>query len=264
MLLMTMDDQNRKTSSSLSTTETSLAIVEKIRAHNGIRLRNLTEELDLSKSTVHAHLSTLRNNRYIVKEGEFYHLGLKFFELGEYVISRKDIYEIAEQEVNALNNRVDQIADFSVEEHGRVLSLYSELYNTQSSFLSDRRTFYMHNTASGKAILAGFSKSKVEKVIDRWGLPSETEHSISTPDELYMELEETQERGYAINDEEVVTGLFSVAKPVMYTDGRVCGAVSLDSPKYRINKDSIDEFASQLDQTVQNIEQKLDDGSYSI
>ncbi|WP_433630958.1 IclR family transcriptional regulator [Halomicrococcus sp. NG-SE-24] len=259
-----MGKQNKKTSSSISTTETSLAIVEIIRSHDGIRLRQITEELDLSKSTVHAHLTTLRNKRYVVKEGEFYHLGLKFFELGEYVISRKDIYEIAEQEISNLNDRTDRIADFSVEEHGRVISLYSELYNAESTFLSDRRTFYMHNTASGKAILAEFPQPQVEKIIDRWGLPCETKHSISTRDELVAELKETRERGYAINDEEAVTGLYSVAKPVLHPDGRVCGAVSLDSPKYRVNKESIDDFTSQLGQTVQNIEQKLTNCPTSI
>ncbi|WP_266082687.1 IclR family transcriptional regulator [Haladaptatus caseinilyticus] len=252
-----MVNHNGKSTSSVSTTETSFTIIDTIRAHDGIRLRQLTDELELSKSTIHAHLTTLRDARYVVKEGEFYHLGLKFFEMGEYVISRKKIYGIAEDEINALNDRTDRIADFSVEEHGRVVSLYSELYDTQSSLLSDRRTFYMHNTASGKAILAEFTRSHVKKIIEQWGLPRETEHSISTLDELLTELEETRERGYAVNDEEVVTGLYSVARPVHYPDGRVCGAISLDSPKYRINKSTLDNIVSHLDQTVQSVERNL-------
>lgn len=257
MLPLSMTNQNGTSSSSVSTTETSLAIIDTIRTHNGIRLRQLAEELELSKSTIHAHLTTLRDARYVVKEGEFYHLGLKFFEMGEYVISRKKIYGIAEDEIDALTDRTDRIADFSVEEHGRVVSLYSELYDTQSSLLSDRRTFYMHNTASGKAILAEFTRSHVKTIIEQWGLPRETKHSISTLDKLFTELEEIRERGYAVNDEEVVTGLYSVAKPVHYPDGRVCGAISLDSPKYRINKDTLDDIVSHLDQTVQSIERNL-------
>jgi IclR family transcriptional regulator, acetate operon repressor len=259
-----MGNRSGTSSSSVSTTETSLTIIEAIRTHDGIRLRGLTEELGLSKSTVHAHLTTLRNERYVVKEGEFYHLGLKFFELGEYVISRKDVYEIAENEISALDDRTERIPDFSVEEHGRVVSLYSELYDTQSSFLSDRRTFYMHNTASGKAILAEFARHRVERILEQWGLPRETEHSLSTPDELFTELEETRERGYAVNDEEAVSGLYSVAKPVHYPDGRVCGAVSLDSPKYRVNEESIEEFVSQLERTVRNVERELRERSPSL
>lgn len=254
---MDMVTRNGMSASTVSTTETSLAVIETIRTHDGIRLRQLAEELDLSKSTVHAHLTTLRDTRYVVKEGEFYHLGLKFFELGEYVISRKEIYDIAEEEITALNDRTNRIADFSVEEHGRVVSLFSELYDSQSTFLSDRRTFYMHNTASGKAILAEIGDSRVERITDQWGLPRETDHSISTADELLAELENTRERGYAVNDEEVVSGLYSVAKPVYQPHGRVCGAVSLDCPKYRVTNDTIDDFVSHLDRTDQNIERTL-------
>ncbi|MFH5800659.1 hypothetical protein [Haladaptatus sp. CMAA 1911] len=68
--------------------------------------------------------------------------------MGEYVISRKDVCEIAENEIAALDDRTDRIPDFSVEEHGRGVSPYSEMYDTQSSFLGDRQAFYMHDTAS--------------------------------------------------------------------------------------------------------------------
>jgi IclR family acetate operon transcriptional repressor len=244
----------------VSTTETSLSIIEVIRANDGARTRELTEELDLAKSTVHAHLQTLQKSRYVTKEGEQYHLGFKFFELGEYVTTRKELYKQAEEQITKLQDNTGYVTDFSVEEHGRVISLYSDLYHTQSSFLSDRRTVYMHNTAAGKAILAELSDSRIQAVLDRWGLPQETERAITTPDELWSELETTRERGYAVNDEESISGLYSIAMPVLHSSGHVYGAISLDCPKYRVNGREIEDMVTELGRTVDDLEQELEDG----
>ncbi|WP_137285652.1 IclR family transcriptional regulator [Halorussus salinisoli] len=242
----------------LSTTETSLAILDAIRANDGARPSQLTEELDLAKSTVHTHLKTLQNARYVTKEGSQYHLGLKFFEFGEYVISRKAAYDIAERHTNALTDRIDYVADFSVEEHGRVISLYSDLYNSQQAFFGDRRTFYMHNTAAGKAILAEVDQAKVHRIVEQWGLPNETEKGLSTPEALVTELEQIQERGYAINDEETIRGLYSIGIAILYPNNDVCGAISIDIPKYRVNDKLVTELVEELQKTVADFEEDLE------
>lgn len=253
-----MEDGNTRKTSPISTTETSLEIIDAIWRLDGARLPQLTDQLDLAKSTIHSHLVTLQNARYVTKEGGTYHLGLKLFELGEYVISRKESHELAEEMIVELSNRVDYVTDFSVEEHGRVVSLYSELYNTESSFLSDRRTFYMHNTAAGKALLASFDESKVHRIIEQWGLERETEVSISTPEELFDELEEIQDRGYAINDEESLEGLYSIAMVVSYPNGDACGAISVDIPRYRVDDTIVETTVAELEETVTEFENALE------
>jgi DNA-binding IclR family transcriptional regulator len=62
---------------------TSLEIIEAIRDLDGARLTQLVNELSLPKSTVHKHLMTLLDNGFLVREGNTYHLGLKFLNLGE-------------------------------------------------------------------------------------------------------------------------------------------------------------------------------------
>lgn len=252
-----MDDGSKRTTP-LSTTETSLKIIDAIWTLDGARLSRLTDELDLAKSTVHSHLTTLQNARYVTKEGETYHLGLKFFELGEYVISRKESYDVAEEMIVDLSDRVEYVTDFSVEEHGRVVSLYSDLYNTDPSFLGNRRTFYMHNTAAGKALLASFDESKVRRILEQWGLERETEVSISTPEELFDELEQIQDQGYAINDEESLEGLYSIAMVVSYSNGDACGAISVDIPRYRVDDTIVENTVAELEKTVDEFETVLE------
>src|SRR6056297_3296879 len=66
-------------------TKTSLEVMETLRELDGARVTELAEALDLSPSTVHAHLSTLVSADYVVKSGDIYHLSLQFLGLADYV-----------------------------------------------------------------------------------------------------------------------------------------------------------------------------------
>lgn len=242
----------------LSTTRTSLDVLEVIKELDGARAADLAEELHLARSTVHKHLATLADAQFIVKDGSRYHLGLKFFEYGEHAVNRRDSYRFAEQKTNELEERTGRTVDFSVEEHGRLVSLYSELYSERGSeFSSDRRRFYMHNTAGGRAILAQYSRERVDEILNRWGMPAETEHTIAERDVLYDELEAVREQGYARNVEEAVEGLFSMAKPVRGPNGRVFGAISVDSPTYRTEQQLVNVILDELEVVVSELESEL-------
>lgn len=244
----------------LKTTWLSLSVVEALYRLDGARLSELTEEFGVSKSTLHQHLTTLRRARFVVKEGDVYHLGLRLFEFGEHSVTRKAEYRIAEGIVDGLAEKLDEVPDFSVEEHGLLVSLYSDLYNThRSNPNNERRTFYMHNTATGKAILSELSERSVDAIVERWGLPRATENTrTTTREELDAELAQIRERGYAVNDEEALEGLFSVAVPVCYPNGEVCGALSLDAPTYRIERAASERLVEHLEAAAAEFESELE------
>lgn len=224
--------QNGTENQVLQTTEISLTILETIHNSGGATLTELADQLGIATSTAHNHLNTLYQNGYLVKEGNEYHLALRFFELGQSVVNRKKEYQIAKEKIIDLTQRTDAIADFSVEEHGRIVSLFSDLHYENESAFFRGRGFHMHCSAAGKAILCEFSKSRIRDVIEEWGLPRRTENTIVEERELFRELERTRERGYAINNEEQRLGLLSIGVAVTYPDDSVFGAISIDLPTY--------------------------------
>ena len=243
----------------IQTTQTSLRVIESIYRNEGARLAELVDELGLAKSTVYAHLQTLRDMRYVVREGNVYHLGLKFTELGESAMNRrKGLYDDARAYTDELSQETDGVADFSVEEHGRLISLFSDLYHRRETVgLNGQRTFYMHNTAAGKAILAALDYQRVRAIVSRWGLPAETENTITGRAELFDELRTTRRRGYAVNDNEAVRGLYSVSKAVRFPDGSVWGAFSIDVPSYRVSDELVHSLAESLDAAVDRFESDI-------
>src|SRR5699024_1259623 len=152
------------------------------------------------------------------KEGERYKLGMKFLHVGQSARSRNKLYKIAGRKVHELVVSTGDGVDFSVPEHGRVMTLYNEVEHPNDPIFELGKPFYMHNSAAGKAVLAEFSENCISGILDQWGLPKTTEHTITDREELFRTLEKIRDRGFAYNDEEFREGVRGVGKVVQNPD----------------------------------------------
>jgi DNA-binding IclR family transcriptional regulator len=94
----------------------------------------------------------------------------------------------------------------------------------------------LHSSAGGKAMLAYMPREEVEEILDRWGLEAETEHTITTEEELFEELDRIREQGYATNEEESINGLWSLGVPVVANE-EVVGSFSVSGPRHRMDSE---------------------------
>ena len=70
-----------------------------------------------------------------------------------------------------------------------------------------------HCTGVGKALLSVLPDDQVRAILARTGMPAQTEHTITSPEELVAELAVIRARGYAIDDAEQEAGVRCVAVP---------------------------------------------------
>lgn len=237
------------------TTAMSLRIVDAIEELDGATLSEIADYMDLSSSTLYTHLNTLEGFGYVTEAGGEYHLGMKLFHFGEIARYRDERYRLAKEKAFELADVTNEEVNFAVEENGRSIILFDETNNPASEGYQVGRYFYMHNSASGKAMLAEFDEDRREAVLDRWGLPRETENTIVDREELRTELERTRERGYAVNDQEALEGLRSVAVSVDDPNGGVFGSLDVSGPPYRLPAD--EELADLLQDAVDELEASI-------
>lgn len=248
---MAPDDATR-----VRTTEQSLRIVDRVQSTNGATLAELVEHFGLAKSTVHRHLTTLRDHGYLVKEGEQYHIGLKFYNRGEHARTRTQSYQLAAEVVQEIADAVNEEVDFLVANDGRAITVY-ESYHPGNNYNEDvlhpvesarhAGTYYhMHCIAGGKALLAEFSDDEVARIVDRWGLPGRTENTITSRVALFEELDRVREQGFSLSDEEWANGLRAVGRRVLCPDGRVLGSIAVSAPTYRMSGDVFTEQVPEL------------------
>ena len=76
-------------------------------------------------------------------------------------------------------------------------------------------------------------------------------------DELKKELEKVREQGFAVDDEELVSGLRCVAAPVFDKTGEVPYAISVSGPTMRLTKERVDEVQEELKNICHELSRQL-------
>lgn len=214
--------------------QNSLDIIETLRERSEAGVTELASELDLSKGTVHSHLTTLLENEYVVRDDDTYRLSLKVLELSQSVKDELKEYDVVTQELDDLAEESGELAQFATTEHGKAVYLYKARgENAVQTASSPGKREYLHCISLGKAMLAYMSEDRVDEILAQYGLPEYTEHTITTRGELMEELEAIRDRGYAFDEEERIEGIRCVAAPVR-ANGDIFGAVSISGPSTRM------------------------------
>lgn len=225
-----------KPARSIDSVETTLAIVEYLRENGPSRISDIATGVDRSVSTAHVHLQTLRKHDYVVQEDERYALGLGFLRDGGQRRQRLNVYRAGKQEVTKLADETQEASHLAVEQDGRRVILYkTEIGDAVYDNTPTGEFTNMHWTATGKAILAHHSESRIREIIDEHGLPRGTDRTITDPAELLDHLDVITDRGYAIEREERRSGVVAVGVPVFDTTTQdVVAALSVSGPRQRI------------------------------
>jgi IclR family acetate operon transcriptional repressor len=107
----------------------------------------------------------------------------------------------------------------------------------------------IHTSAMGKCLLAFVPPVPGADVDVLSGLPRLarfTDRTITRRDRLAAELEQTRERGWALNDEERNAGVRAVAAPVLDAAGAATAAVAVQGPAMRLPDDRLPTVAREI------------------
>lgn len=245
----------------VKTAETTFGIVETILDREGARFAELQSELGMPKSTLYDHLQTLETLGYLIKRGNRYHVSSRFLEMGETVQRQRRIYRAAAEEVTALATATGEHASLMVEEDGEGVLLdvkKGEDAVDINAYPGRRLPLTPH--APGKAILAHSPAEYVDAIVDERGLPGYTEQTITEPDAFREELDRVRDRGYAIDDQELIEGVKALSVPVQ-TGGRTWGAITIGGPTNRMRVERIEnELLDALTESANVVELNLEVG----
>lgn len=233
---------------------TTFDILQTLRRLDGAGVTELSNELDLPKSSVYNYLSTLEQEEYVVKEDGTYHLGLRFLDLGRYVRERDDLYETARPEMESIAEGTDELVNLLVEEHGQgvyVCRVRGDQAVNVAAGTGHRVA--LHNTGLGKAVLAYLPEDRVDEILDNHGMSADTEHSITDRGELKDELAEIRDRGVAFDREERIGGLCCAAVPILDLEDRPIGALSVAGPTSRMKGERLESELPELLKSAANV-----------
>ena len=103
-------------------------------------------------------------------------------------------------------------------------------------------------SATGKALLAFLPRPELGRLLDRIDFVQRGPRTVTDAGALLAELNQVRRTGVAVNDEELDSGLRSIAAPVRSRSGKVVAAVNVSIPWSPV---AISELVTQLGPTLQ-------------
>jgi len=224
-------------------TATSFRIVEELYDRDGSGVTELADALDVSKSAVHNHLSTLCDLGYVKNVEGTYELTHQFLQIGFKTRERNPVYHAARSEIRILARNTGAIANLVVPEDAEAVYLHRIGARDHPVAVGDG--VRLHAAAAGKAILASRSRERVDEYVSRYGLDRETDRTVTDPATLRAELRSIRDRNIAFDRGELDENWQCVASPVV-VDGDPVGAVSVSGPSDEMQGKRLEEDTAGL------------------
>lgn len=231
--------------SNVQSLERALTILNKLSEYpDGIQITRLSEQVGLTKSTIHRLLTTLSSMNYVVKDEETdkYRLGLQVLFLSRNLLNNSDIVNISKPYLEKLMKEVNETVHLCIEDHGEVMYV-DKIESNQTvrmySRIGSRAPLYC--TGVGKVLLSGMDQDKFEEAISNITFIPKTPTTITSNEALSAEIEKVKKQGYALDDCENEVVLRCIAVPIYNHKGKIIASFSISGPRNRVTMEFIEE-----------------------
>lgn len=234
----------------ISSVDNALRLLGMFREHERVRLSDAKDYLGVAHSTAHRLLAMLAYHDFVRQEPDSraYVAGPALVEIGLAAVGHMDIRALVRPLLDDLATRFMETVHLAVLEGGEVR--YLDAVESPRALRVAARTgssFAAHCTASGKALLAGLTDSELAAALPGDGpLAAQTPSSITSREQLAVELKAVRERGYAFNREESEEGVASVAAAIPAGRHTPPAALVMSAPLSRLPQERVEEIAAAL------------------
>lgn len=199
-----------------------------------LSIKEIVEQTKLHKSTIFRILTTLEKYNYIQKneESHKYSLGFNFFRIGSIVLNHFDIRKLALPYMKQLSKETNEAISLNViDNFERVCIEKVDSPITVINFVRIGHSNPLYRGASGKCLLAFWSKSKQEQYFDKLHLEQKE------LEKLKEEIQHIRKQMYSISIEERSQGNFAISAPILDFNKKIISALTITGPLQRFNKE---------------------------
>jgi IclR family pca regulon transcriptional regulator len=183
-----------------------------------LNLEELVKISGFKKTSCFRILQTLTRSGFALKDRETggYYIGPKMISIGLNALGNRGIREVALPFMKEIQRKSGATVNLAILNGSEVV--FVERIQSAHIIEGNLRVgsrFSVHLSSMGKAMLAHLPKDELSIVLKQIRFEKKTEKTISSIKALKEALKEIRAVGFAINDEELATGLFTIAVPLL-------------------------------------------------
>lgn len=235
-------------------------IIDLLKNNEGMRLQDISNDLDLHKSTTHRLLSELITYGYVKRNNETkkYSLSLKFLEIASHLIEGNELIVNAKDSIEKLNTITkenihlaelvgDSVIYIDKKESPHSIRMYSQV----------GKSVPLYCTGVGKVILAFQPLDIRDRLISRINFIKYTNNTIADVESLLIELDKIVKDGFALDNQEHENNIACIAAPIRDYNGNVIASISITAILFRMNFDKLLDFKDLLLEESNNVSKKM-------
>jgi IclR family pca regulon transcriptional regulator len=232
--------------------------------HPVLGIADIADELGMSRSTTHRYVITLVALGFLEQgASRKYRLGLRVTDLGMSALNSTGLREHAHPYLEELRQRTSYTASLAVLDGPEILYVdrvrsfrRGQSHNGLELHTGSRLPAYC--TAIGKLLLASLPDEEQRDLLASMKPTKRGPNTITSKKALLSELEDVLDAGFAVNDEELASGLFAIAAPVRNEARDVVAAVGLSAHSSMISlEEMVDALSPHLVSTADRISARL-------
>lgn len=226
-----------------------------------LSLKEIAAAVGLDKSTTFRFVYTLEALNYLERDSQSkqYRPGSKTLRLGFTALRSLDVAEIARPYLRSLAERTNEACNMSVRDGAEIIYVVriSPLQIVNLNLHLGSR-LPVHCTSMGKAQVIDLLPEEVGELLGVEPYHNFTRRTITNLADLNEELAQIRQNGFAVNDEELLEGVRSVAAPIRNDQGQIVAAINISAASSRVTRADLEnQFANMVIDSANLISEAL-------
>lgn len=237
--------------------ERGLVLLQLLSKSGSASLSDLSLQVGLPSSTAYRMLCTLQAHEFVSFDDikQEWAVGIEAFTVGCSYLNQATLADAARSAMRQLMKDTGETANLGIlTDEGEVTFL------SQVECTHPIRAFHLpgtrspaHSSGIGKALLAEYSQSKVEEILEKTGLHAFTRKTLSTPKGLFTDLNTSYIKGWAYDDEERHLGMRCIAAAIHNSRGEAIAGLSISGPTARFTDETLAQFGARVRQAASDV-----------
>ncbi|HET8802757.1 MAG TPA: IclR family transcriptional regulator C-terminal domain-containing protein [Marinobacter sp.] len=209
--------------------------------HPRMTLSEVAARTAMDRAKARRFLLTLHALGFVKRNGRQFELTPRVLQLGYAYQASNQYRAVIQQYLEGITAELGESSSLAVLDGDDVVYVVrsSARHRLMAITLSVGTRLPAAYTSMGRVLLAQLSEAEREAFLERVRLEHFTDASIIDKGLLRTEVDRVREQGYSIVDQELDSGLRSVAVPVFAGDGELLGAINISTNAARVDMETL-------------------------
>ncbi|HBW83669.1 MAG TPA: IclR family transcriptional regulator [Gammaproteobacteria bacterium] len=209
--------------------------------HPRMTLSEVAARTDMDRAKARRFLLTLHALGFVKRTGRQFELTPRVLQLGYAYQASNQYRAVIQQYLEDITAELGESSSLAVLDGDDVVYVVRSAarHRLMAITLSVGTRLPAAYTSMGRVLLAQLSESELLAFLDGVRLERFTESSIIDKGELRRSIDQAREQGYSIVDQELDSGLRSVAVPVFAGSGELLGAINISTNAARVDLETL-------------------------